>query len=37
MSAFTLPFTIRFRHCDAAGIVFYPRYFTMFHSLLVAK
>ena len=26
---FTLPQTIRFQHCDPAGIVFYPRYFEM--------
>jgi 4-hydroxybenzoyl-CoA thioesterase len=26
--------TIRFSHCDPAGIVFYPRYFTMFNDLV---
>ena len=26
---FTLEQTIRFQHCDPAGIVFYPRYFEM--------
>ncbi len=25
---------IRFHHCDPAGIVFYPQYFTLFHELL---
>ncbi len=24
---------IRFHHCDPAGIVFYPRYFVLFHEL----
>ncbi|MCZ4282681.1 thioesterase family protein [Kiloniella laminariae] len=28
---FELPVTIRFQHCDPAGIVFYPRYFEMFN------
>lgn len=27
------PFTVRFRHCDPAGIVFYPRYFEMINDL----
>jgi 4-hydroxybenzoyl-CoA thioesterase len=26
--------TIRFSHCDPAGIVFYPRYFVMFNDLV---
>ena len=26
--------TVRFRHCDPAGIVFYPRYFEMMNDLL---
>lgn len=26
---YSLPQTIRFQHCDPAGIVFYPRYFEM--------
>jgi 4-hydroxybenzoyl-CoA thioesterase len=26
--------TIRFSHCDPAGIVFYPRYFTLFNDLV---
>lgn len=30
--AFTVPITIRFQHCDMAGIVFYPRYFEMFNQ-----
>ena len=25
---------VRFTHCDAAGIVFYPRYFEMFNDLV---
>jgi 4-hydroxybenzoyl-CoA thioesterase len=25
---------IRFHHCDPAGIVFYPQYFSLFHELL---
>jgi len=32
--AFTLPVTIRFQHCDPAGIVFYPRYFEMFNLVV---
>ncbi|MCP4045673.1 MAG: acyl-CoA thioesterase [Gammaproteobacteria bacterium] len=31
---FTLPITIRFQHCDMAGIVFYPRYFEMFNLVV---
>lgn len=34
MAAFEMPFTIRFQHCDPAGIVFYPRYFEMFNLLV---
>ena len=26
--------TIRFSHCDPAGIVFYPRYFVLFNDLI---
>ena len=26
---FTLPLTVRFQHCDPAGIVFFPRYYEM--------
>jgi 4-hydroxybenzoyl-CoA thioesterase len=25
---------VRFHHCDPAGIVFYPRYFGLFHELM---
>jgi len=32
--AFSLPITIRFQHCDMAGIVFYPRYFEMFNLVV---
>jgi len=31
---FERPLRIRFSHCDPAGIVFYPRYFTMFNDLV---
>ncbi|GAB3629823.1 4-hydroxybenzoyl-CoA thioesterase [Pandoraea terrae] len=31
---FVKPLTIRFRHCDPAGIVFYPRYFEMINDLV---
>lgn len=34
MTVFTHPITIRFRHCDPAGIVFYPRYFEMFNLVI---
>ena len=27
--AFTIPQKVMFKHCDAAGLVFYPRYFEM--------
>lgn len=30
--AFEFPVTVRFQHCDAAGIVFYPRYFEMLNT-----
>ena len=26
---YTLPLTVRFQHCDPAGIVFFPRYYEM--------
>lgn len=29
MTVFTTEFTVQFRHCDVAGIVFYPRYVEM--------
>ncbi len=32
--AFSLPITVRFQHCDPAGIVFYPRYFEMFNLVI---
>ena len=32
--AFCLPVTIRFQHCDMAGIVFYPHYFEMFNLVV---
>ena len=31
---FSRTFPVRFRHCDPAGIVFYPRYFEMMNDLL---
>lgn len=30
--AFNLPITVRFGHCDPAGIVFYPRYMEMVNT-----
>jgi 4-hydroxybenzoyl-CoA thioesterase len=30
--AFDFPVTVRFQHCDPAGIVFYPRYFEMVNT-----
>ena len=32
MSDFSLQQTVRFQHCDPAGIVFYPRYFEMINT-----
>jgi 4-hydroxybenzoyl-CoA thioesterase len=32
--AFTRSVTIRFSHCDAAGIVYFPHYFDMFNGLI---
>lgn len=32
--AFSKPVRVRFKHCDAAGIVFYPRYFEMLNDLI---
>ncbi len=29
---FTRPYTIRFAHCDPAGIVFYPQYFVLLND-----
>ena len=38
MTAMTAPFVseveVRFRHCDPAGIVFYPRYFEMINDFV---
>jgi 4-hydroxybenzoyl-CoA thioesterase len=34
MAVYTYPVTIRFQHCDPAGIVFYPRYFEMFNLVI---
>lgn len=35
MSAvFARPVRVRFQHCDAAGIVFFPRYFEMLNGLV---
>lgn len=31
---FTLPIKIRFAYCDPAGIVFYPRYFEIFNTIV---
>ncbi len=33
-NAFVKPVLVRFKHCDAAGIVFYPRYFEMINDLV---
>ena len=32
--AFTRSVTIRFSHCDAAGIVYFPHYFDMFNGVI---
>jgi 4-hydroxybenzoyl-CoA thioesterase len=32
--SFTRQETVRFGHCDPAGIVFYPRYFEMLNALI---
>ncbi len=32
--AFTRSVSIRFSHCDAAGIVYFPHYFDMFNGLI---
>lgn len=34
MNAFTVQIPIRFGDCDAAGIVFYPRYFEMLNRVV---
>ena len=33
MTAFTAKRTVRFSQCDAAGIIFYPRYFELVHEV----
>lgn len=32
--AFTVQVPVRFRHCDPAGIVFFPRYFEMINDVV---
>jgi 4-hydroxybenzoyl-CoA thioesterase len=34
VKTFDVDYLIRFAHCDTAGIVFYPRYFEMFNSVV---
>lgn len=34
VAPFTRPLLVRFRHCDPAGIVFYPRYFEIINDLV---
>ena len=34
--AFTMPQKVLFKHCDPAGIVFYPRYFEMINDAVEA-
>jgi len=34
VGAFTRSVTIRFSHCDAAGIVYFPHYFDMFNGVI---
>ena len=34
MTVFSCPLTIRFQHCDPAGIVFYPRYYEMYNLVV---
>lgn len=31
---FSVEYTVRFQHCDAVGIVFYPRYFTLLSQVV---
>lgn len=33
---FSRAHTLRFHHCDPAGIIFYPQYFVLFHETLEA-
>lgn len=32
MSVYTTTRTVRFSHCDPAGIIYYPRYFDLIHE-----
>ena len=32
---FTMPQKVQFKHCDPAGIVFYPRYFELLNDTLL--
>jgi 4-hydroxybenzoyl-CoA thioesterase len=32
MNTYVTPRTVRFSHCDPAGIIFYPRYFDLIHE-----
>lgn len=34
MSAFTRQTTVRFAHCDAAGLMFYPRFFALVNEMV---
>ena len=34
MPAYKTPITVLFRHCDVAGIVFYPRYVEMVNDVI---
>lgn len=34
MTGFVKTITIRFQHCDPAGIVFYPRYYEMLNAVV---
>lgn len=36
MATFTYPQKVLFKHCDPAGIVFYPRYFEMINDCVEA-
>jgi 4-hydroxybenzoyl-CoA thioesterase len=36
LPTFELQDSIRFSHCDPAGIVFYPQYFVLFNNLMEA-
>ena len=35
-ASFVTPLTVRFQHCDPAGIVFFPRYFEMINDCVEA-